>query len=154
MTAKVKRQHSLLWKSLMTAQNLIEKCMRWRVGNEEQINIWEDKWLPSRLTFQVQSPKKILPSIAIVNELLVERGTEWNVNLIQSIFWEEETKAILSIPVGQFQREDKLIWAMIEKGIFTIKSAYFLVLNLFKGESKGAPSNTEAQTRNWKFICD
>lgn len=83
----------------------------------------------------------------------MEGGTEWNVKLIQSIFWEEETKAMLSIPVGQILREDKLIWAMIDKGLFTVKSAYFFALNL-KGESRGAPSNIEARTRKWKFFWD
>lgn len=49
---------------------------------------------------------------------------------------EDETKAILSILVGSNYREYKLIWAMTNKGNFTMKSAYFVDLNL-KGRGKG-----------------
>lgn len=133
MTTKVKEHYSLLWKSLMVVRDLGGQGMWWKVGNEENINIWEDKWLPSRLTFQIQSPTKILPSSATVNELLMEGGTEWNIKPIQSIFLEEETKAILSIPLEQNKRKYKPIWALIDKGTFYVKSAYFLTLD-FKGK--------------------
>lgn len=39
-------------------------------------------------------------------------------------------KAILSIPLGQNAKEDKLIWAMTYTGTFIVKSAYYLALNL------------------------
>lgn len=88
-----------------------------------------------------------------VKELLVEDDTEWNVNLLQSIFWEEEIKVILSIPLGQNRSEDKPIWALIDKCAFMVTSAYYLALNL-KGERRGAPSNTEVQIRRWKSIWE
>lgn len=36
MSTKVKVHHSLLWKSLTTARDLIEQAMRWRVRNGEK----------------------------------------------------------------------------------------------------------------------
>lgn len=90
-----------------------------------------------------------LPVDATVNELLKEMGSAWNEDLIRSIFWDEEARAILSIPLGKLTRDDKLIWALIENDNFSIKSAYFAIMNQ-RGENKGASSNPKNQINKWK----
>lgn len=86
ITACVKGHSLLLWKSLMAIQKVLEISMRWKVGNETKIKILEDIWLPSWGTFQVQSPNKLIPNIAIVNELIKDIETAWNEELINFIF--------------------------------------------------------------------
>lgn len=51
----------------------------------------------------------------------MEEGTTWN----NSIFWEDEAKAILSIPLGKNWVEDKLIWAELKMGFATLKVPTF-----------------------------
>lgn len=51
-----------------------------------------------------------------MNELLNAYDFDWNEEMIKDIFWEDEAKAILSIPLGSSNTEDKLIWALVEGG--------------------------------------
>lgn len=75
-----------------------------------------------------------------MNEPLKDAGTTWNEELIKAIFWEEEGKVILIIPLERTCREDKIIWALTKNGLFTVKSAYYAVLNQ-QGESLATSSN-------------
>lgn len=43
--AKVGYQPSYAWRSILGARPLLEKGMRWRVGDGHNINIWKDRWL-------------------------------------------------------------------------------------------------------------
>lgn len=92
---------------------------------EKQSKNWEGRWLPSLGTVQVQSPNKILPRLATIKELIQDAASELNEELIKAIFWVDEVKAILSIPLGSTHLEDKLTWVLIENGAFTVKIAFF-----------------------------
>lgn len=129
MSIKAKGHKSLVWKSILAARDLIERGLRWRVGDGKKIKIWEDRWLPSRGSFKIQSPNKILPRSAIVKDLIQDADPVWKVELINLIFWEEEAKIILGIPLVSAHLEDKMIWALIKNGVFTVKSAYYNAMN-------------------------
>lgn len=34
---------SYIWRSLVAAQEVVRKGMRWRVGNGQSIRVWDDK---------------------------------------------------------------------------------------------------------------
>lgn len=36
---------SFAWTSIMAAQGVVRKGLRWQVGNGRSIRIWKDKWL-------------------------------------------------------------------------------------------------------------
>lgn len=42
---------SFIWRSIWRARNLLKMGLIWRVGNENSINIWDDKWLALSLLF-------------------------------------------------------------------------------------------------------
>lgn len=48
---------------------------------------------------------------------------EWDKELIQDIFWEEDVRNILAIPLNMGS-EDFAAWHFDPRGIFTVKSAY------------------------------
>lgn len=109
MSIKAKGHKSLVWKNMLAARDLIERGSRWQVRDGKKIKIWEDRWLPSRGSFKVQSPNKILPRLATVKDLIQDADPVWKVELINLIFWEEEAKIILGIPLVSAHLEDKLI---------------------------------------------
>ncbi|KAK5824540.1 hypothetical protein PVK06_019317 [Gossypium arboreum] len=37
---------SLTWRGIVSARDLLEKGMGWRIGNRETMNIWNDHWIP------------------------------------------------------------------------------------------------------------
>lgn len=58
MEAQVGKKPSYVWRSLMTAKEMIEVGSRWIIGNGGKVNIWRDKWLPSPDSFKVNSPQR------------------------------------------------------------------------------------------------
>lgn len=89
----------------------------------------------------MQTPTNTLPNTAITKELFNNLTIGWNEEFVKTVFWEDKANAILSIPLGIGQVLDKLIWALIDNGVFTIKSSYFLDLNR-KQKGRGSPSNS------------
>ncbi|KAL5757908.1 hypothetical protein ACOSP7_020519 [Xanthoceras sorbifolium] len=56
LQAKAKASFSFVWRSIVWGKNLLDKGVRWRVGNGETISIYNDKWLSRPLSFRVISP--------------------------------------------------------------------------------------------------
>jgi hypothetical protein len=55
---------------------LLEEGLVWRVGNGEQIQIWDDKWLHNTTSHQIQSSINELDSTAKVSTL-IEPSSGW-----------------------------------------------------------------------------
>lgn len=60
-------------------------------------------------------------------------------------------KVILSIPVSKRDGEDKQIWGLNPKEIFTFKSAYQATFHIRK-EEKGSSSSNSSEKDLWKYI--
>lgn len=51
---------SYAWKSILSARDVIQKSMVWRIGNGQSVRIKENKWLPMKASSSIISP---LPTI-------------------------------------------------------------------------------------------
>lgn len=111
----------------------------WRVGNGENIHILADKWIPRPSTYMVQTPPISLVLGSRVADLLDMEKHEWKADVIEAVFTPEDAKLICSLPLSIRGAKDKLIWVKSSKGIFTIKSAYFITE--LKGQSRGQSSH-------------
>ena len=38
---------SFAWKSIVAAKSVLDNGLRWQVGTENKIRIWQDRWLPT-----------------------------------------------------------------------------------------------------------
>jgi hypothetical protein len=96
-----------------------------RVGDGTQINIWLDSWIPNGVTRRPITPRghTILNK---VSDLIDPISSEWDVSLINEIFWEEDVKHILAILL-KHGMEDSLAWHFGSKGSFSVKSAYHVL---------------------------
>ncbi|XP_042984755.1 uncharacterized mitochondrial protein AtMg00310-like [Carya illinoinensis] len=148
LEAKLGSSPSYIWRSIWKASELIKEGLRWRVGNGEKIKIWKDKWLNVPTSFRVQSPVMRLHKEARVEELIVKEGKIWNENLIRGIFVESEVEQILSIPLSKMGSEDKMVWGPSNKGIFSVRSAYFMEMDR-RRRSKGETSAEFSSDKRW-----
>ncbi|KAK6131064.1 hypothetical protein DH2020_035194 [Rehmannia glutinosa] len=83
-----------------------------------------------------------------VNELLSEDGTCWNIELMESIFNEEDCANILKIKNIGLGKMDKLVWHHDTKGIFSVKSVYLQLILDKVGNMDVAESSDNARTMN------
>ena len=81
-------------------------------------------------TYKVVSPPKFFDDYPMVSALIDYDTRRWKADLIKSIFLPFESKTILNIPISYNLPEDKIIWAANKKGVFSVKSAYYVALNL------------------------
>ena len=61
---------SYAWRSLMAAQSIVQRGIRWLVGNGNKIRVWHDKWIPKPCTYKVISSEKPNSTNALVCELI------------------------------------------------------------------------------------
>ena len=84
MEAKAGSHPSFIWRSILWGIEVTEKGLRWRIGNGEQVKVYQSKWLPRHDTFKLISPLELYLETA-VSELINEKH-EWNEELIQHHF--------------------------------------------------------------------
>ena len=136
----------------MAAQSIVQRGMRWQVGNGNKIRVWHDKWIPRPCTYKVISKEKPNSTNALVYELINKGTGEWNIDKLNSWFLLEEREAILGIPLSSSNTNDRLVWAKNRNRKFTVKSAYALALEEKVHNSKVDCSDESAMRKIWKTI--
>jgi hypothetical protein len=64
-----------------------------------------------------------------VNQLMVEREKRWDLHKIQILFSIDAVETIMSMPLFQTVREDKLIWDGNKEGKYSIREGYRMLMN-------------------------
>ena len=78
------------------------------MGDGSKINIWSDPWIPNKVTRRPITPigRVILSK---VSDLISPATGTWDEELICEIFWPEDAKNILSIPIRS-DYDDMVAW--------------------------------------------
>ncbi|TYI17592.1 hypothetical protein ES332_A07G035000v1 [Gossypium tomentosum] len=102
---------SWVWSSLLEGKEFLNKTLLWQVWNEESVRIWEDRWLVDCKEGRSLIPEPIASSMPIrVVELMNKEEGSWDLSSIESWLTEEVKKAILGVPLYNFDERDKLVW--------------------------------------------
>ena len=152
LEATVPSHSSYAWRSITHGRELIKQGSRWRVGNGLLINIWADKWLPSDTNQKVLSPRTILPPEARVADLMEFSSFQprWKTMLIDTIFYPFEALLIKAIPLSPRRHEDSLVWTRNRSGAFSVRSAYFLQMEIER-KSTGNEASSSNPARLHSF---
>ena len=141
---------SYAWKSSLKGRNVLMEDLRWRVGDGESINVWEDSWLPSEfLPFVSSQPAAGLENMR-VRELIKSGTNEWKLVLLQQLFCARDISMIESIPLCSWKVDDTLFWPFTPSGSYTVKSGYRF---LYKAQSMdNSDYNLEDNNGLWKRV--
>ena len=74
LSAELGHHPSYEWRSIFVAQDVVKHGHRWQVGNDQSIDIWNDKWLHQPSTFRLMSKPATIPTDAKV-ALLIDPHT-------------------------------------------------------------------------------
>lgn len=147
--AQIGSNSSQTWRSIVWGRELFKAGYRWRVGNGRHIYISQDPWLQRKWA---KSPL-VVPEMlkwGRVEALILGNG-EWNVPLIKDSFIPADAEEILSIPLGGQNRKDEVVWALDSKGVFSVKSAYHLAVQL-NSANEASGSHVSGQKGKWRKI--
>jgi hypothetical protein len=108
--------------------DLLKEGIVWRVGSGEEIDVWQDPWIPRGSTRRVQTPNEMDEHL-LVFDLIDQSTGQWDEEVLRAIFVQEDVDDILQIPV-RHGMEDTVAWHFDKKGVFSVKSAYRLGIDL------------------------
>jgi ribonuclease HI len=128
LEATPQKTMSYTWRSILRGIALLKEGIIWRVGSGESIDAWKDPWIPSGSTCRVRTPDEMEEPV-MVSDLIDHGTTQWDEDVLRAIFLEEDVEEILKIPLRQGM-EDSVAWSLDKKGVFSVKSAYRLGVDL------------------------
>ena len=111
LESPLSKRPSYVWRSIWNAKSLLNERLVWGVGNGRNIKIWGDKWLPSPMTYAIQTPVHRLGLEARVRDLIDPNVQWWNIQLIREVFMQEEAKVICSMVICPRSKTELYGWA-------------------------------------------
>ncbi|KAM1198310.1 hypothetical protein EV1_009824 [Malus domestica] len=157
MEARVNTNSSSVWKSMAVAQPVLQKGLRWQVGDGRKIKIWHDQWLPRDSYFKVlSSPPSSWDKEATVNSVMLDALRQWNKWMLDSLFSQEEVSLITGPPLSLRPVEDHVIWHHERNGRFSVHNVYHIAKSIQVASGEGAngsslSSNSEME-KFWKML--
>ncbi|KAM2783884.1 hypothetical protein COP1_013323 [Malus domestica] len=143
------------WKGIFEARKVLDKGIRWRVGDGNCINIREDPWFPKPSTFKARVSEGL--QAIMVRDLIDPGSREWKTDMVKGGFLEEDVTSILSIPLSRYGMSDRLIWHHSRNGEYTVRTGYGVALGLMENgdmgkKGRGMPSSAPSLSHVWNKI--
>jgi hypothetical protein len=136
----------------MSTKKLLTDGLVWRIRDGKSIKIWQDKWLPTPISYSVQSPPRLVPDDSNVSVLIDSELCGWKEELITTIFSPEEARVIASIPLCPTLPLDRLVWRGTTSGVFSVRSAYHMGMEIKKKRNNGSTSRDEYRHCVWSTL--
>ncbi|XP_042515190.1 uncharacterized protein LOC122089498 [Macadamia integrifolia] len=158
LNAKLGTNPSWAWRSIVVGREVLRSGLIWRIGTGENIHIWKDNWLPSLPGYKLHHPPLEDCPFTHVSEFIDPQSRWWNRTLIDRDIHHSERPAIYQIQISLFETQDKQVWGPTKQGLFTVKSAYHFLCNMWTEKELERPSSStshrwrEVPTDVWKAI--
>ncbi|KAJ1395094.1 Ribonuclease H-like superfamily [Sesbania bispinosa] len=143
---------SYTWRSIHNASCVLKNGGFWRIGNGSDINICYDSWMPSRLGQCLWGPHAHHLTKAHVKDLIDHDSGDWNKELIDQYFLPAEAELIRRIPLPTFPQPDKFCWALTPCGLYSVRSGYYVALQIAIDGTNEEPNRPCPPTVNWKKL--
>ena len=120
------RRASHIWRSIVRTKEILQKGLKWIVGNGEDISLFNDWWcgdssIANKYPNLQTDPRK-------VNSILV--NGEWNISSIINEITFEDIENIHKTPIpAHVELKDIASWTANPNGEHTMKAAYELLTN-------------------------
>jgi hypothetical protein len=151
LETRAKAGISYTCRSILKGIELLKEGLIWRIGDGTKVKIWEDPWIRRGDTRRVITPRhgSILHKVA---DLINRITGNWDQELVNDIFNQEDSSLILAIPI--FHDMEVVAWHADPKGLFSVKSAYAIAVKRRDHLNHDDASSSKNQQSNflWKNI--
>jgi hypothetical protein len=138
------------WQGIMHGLELLKKGVVWRIGNGEQVRIWRDNWIPRgdmKITANLTKSR-----LRRVSDLINQEDHTWKEDTVRKIFMPHDAEEVLKIRLPRYEQEDFISWTYEKHGLFTVRSAYNLALDLRNNIPTNSSGNLNGDRSLWKTI--
>jgi hypothetical protein len=141
------------WQSIVAGITTFKRGYIWRVGNGENINIWNDPWIQSSADYKVTSQRGAAVYMK-VSELINPVTGQWDTVLLDDLFNSCDVGRILQILLHNQGFKDFIAWGANSHGRYTVKSGYYLQWKHRYGVSASALALPGSLAMNlvWKIL--
>lgn len=70
----------------MATKEIVKKGSRWVIGNGKRVHIWEDRWIPTPVSFKVVNPRGSSNNVEWVLDLINTETRSWDTAKVNSTF--------------------------------------------------------------------
>lgn len=123
LDAKISANPSFVWRSIMSAHDVIKQGCRKRIGNGENTKVWKVSWLPcGENGYLTTCMPPELENLKLKNLMEDDRRSSDH-ETVRDIFNERDVELILKIPLSA---RDSDVWFQYHdaEGRFTVRSCY------------------------------
>ncbi|XP_026416570.1 uncharacterized protein LOC113312008 [Papaver somniferum] len=116
---------SATWNAMLTVREDMRDGYCWTVVLGEDINVWDDPWVPSLPNKKPERRVIEEHGEVRVKDLIIQEEHMWDENKLQQLFNQTEVTKIMEIHLPEANEDnpaDKLIWIHHPKGNFSAKS--------------------------------
>lgn len=110
---------------IYSSQDLLRLGCRWEIGDGTSIRVWEEPWIRCQHPVRLTNPHILGADNLKVADLMLPGQRAWNEPFIRSMFSADVVEKILGTPLFPMT-EDTLLWNQGPKGMYTVRTAYFL----------------------------
>ena len=147
---------SRVWRAILEGKDVLKQGMIRRIGTGEQTSIWNANWLPrDGLLRPVCCVHDNPPQL--VCELIDTNKRSWDMAKVQAFLAPMDVDVIRNIPLPSRQQEDHWAWHYDKRGIFSVRSAYKMLVNTRDSrtawlESSDGRSDRKGEEKEWSEL--
>ena len=149
LNAKIGHRPSFVWRSLLWGKELLNLGIRWMIGDGCQVSVFDTPWLPRPFSFKLVTATTGEFRDWKVIDLIDPITKDWDSEKINRVCWPIDREAILKIPTGVSQVQDRLVWHHTPSGLYTVNSGYRTARD-FQRDTGG--SDVSSVGKWWKFL--
>ncbi|CAN0906682.1 Putative ribonuclease H protein At1g65750, partial [Linum grandiflorum] len=117
---------SYIWRSIGSTQKLLQRGIRWRLGDGASVKVFKDPWLRDDHDCWVQALPEVGMEDIRVCELCIPGLHEWDEELLDELFTDRDVACIRRMQAPSGNEADGIIWQFSRDGRYTVRSAYRL----------------------------
>ncbi|XP_074266278.1 uncharacterized protein LOC141588751 [Silene latifolia] len=105
---------SFTWRSLWGSKSLLLEGLKWRVGNGQDIGIWDEAWLPGVSAGIVPTPNiNADPGMHVADLIDAERAC-WNMEAVQTVLTDADASLVIKLPLSsRLPPDERCAWTRI-----------------------------------------
>ncbi|XP_058754336.1 uncharacterized protein LOC131627507 [Vicia villosa] len=129
LNSNIGHNHSHVWRSIWSSKFVIKGGLKWSIGSEENILIWDPFWMFDGTSLTNPWPNNLVVDNLKVSDLMSPNGKHWNQSVIHSLVGDEAAEKIQNTLLFTAVQNDNLVWKHESNGKFSAQSAYRYLIN-------------------------
>lgn len=123
-----------------------------RIGTGETTSIWDMDWLPTD-SLRRPVPRAVPHPPQFVSELIDHTSATWDRSKLQEVFTQVDIDVIINISLCNRRQPDFWAWHHDKMGVFTVRSAYRMLITRRVLLENAARSNRRDEEKEWSSLC-